>query len=163
MRFDIAFLRRQVEGLLEIYPELADDTALLADTLEGETDVIDVLRHLVRQAQETKAIAEGLGEYTKELGGRKARLERRVDSIRALILNVMDVAGLPKANLPEATLSVRAGTARRVVDDVALLPDGYFKTERKPDAVALKDAGLDADIPGTHISNGAPSLTVRVS
>lgn len=163
MRFDIAFLRRQVDALLEIYPELSDDTALLADTLEGETDVIDVLRHLVRQAQETKANAEGLGEYTKELSGRKARLERRVDSLRALIMNVMEAASLPKANLPEATLSIRAGSAKRVVDDVTMLPDRFVKLERKADATALKDAGLDAEIPGTHVSNGAPSLTVRVS
>jgi hypothetical protein len=163
MRFDLAFLRRQVEALTEAYPELADDTSLLADTLEGETDVMDVLRHLVRQAQETKAIAEGLGEYTQELTGRKGRLDRRVEYLRALILNVMDVAGLPKANLPEATLSVRAGTARRVVDDAMLLPDCFVKIERKPDHAAIKEAGTDADIPGTHISNGAPSLTVRVA
>jgi hypothetical protein len=163
MRYDIAFLRRQVEALTEAYPELADDTALFADTLEGETDVMDVLRHLVRQANETKAIAKGLGEYKNALGERKARLDRRVESIRALMLNVMDVAGLQKAKLPEATLSVSAGRPSLVVDDPARLPDRYVKIERKPDLAAIKEAGIDADIPGTHVSNGAPSLTVRVA
>lgn len=163
MRIDVASVRRHVEALTAVYPELAEDEQLLADMVEGETEVFEVLSVLVRQANETKAIAAGLADYAKDIGERKARIERRVDSIRALIMSIMDAAGLNKAALPEATLSVRAGTQRPVVDDADALPEDLVRIERKPDMAAIK-AAVEAgrEVAGIHISNGEPSLTVRV-
>lgn len=163
MRIDIASVRRHVEALTAAYPELADDEQLLSDMVEGETEVFEVLSVLVRQANETKAVAGGLADYAKDIGERKARIERRVESIRALIVSLMDAAGINKAALPEATLSVRAGTPRPIVDDASALPDDLVRIERKPDVAAIK-AAIEAgrEVAGVHISNGEPSLTVRV-
>jgi hypothetical protein len=163
MRIDVASIRRHVEALKVAYPELCEDEQFLADVIEGETDVYEVLSILVRQANESKAQAGGLGEYAKDIGERKARIERRVEAKRALIMSIMDAAGISKATLPEATLSVRAGSQKAVVDDAAVLPDDLVRIERKPDMAAIKSA-IDAgrEVPGIHISNGEPSLTVRV-
>lgn len=163
MRIDVAAIRRHVEALTVAYPELCEDEQFLADVIEGETDVFEVLSILVRQANESKAICAGLSDYVKDIGERKGRIERRVEAKRALIMSIMDAAGLTKAALPEATLSIRAGSQKPVVDDANTLPDDLVRIERKPDMAAIK-AALEAgrEVPGIHLSNAEPSLTVRV-
>lgn len=163
MRFDVNFLRRQIEALKAAYPELAEDETLLADVLEGETELNDILSFLVRQANETEAISDGLGEYAKALAARRARLERRVQSIRALMMSAMDAAGIKKATLPEATLSISAGRPRLVIDDEAMLPPAYVLTVTQPNKDAIKEAlAANLDVPGAHMSNSEPSIRVRV-
>ncbi|MBS7545092.1 siphovirus Gp157 family protein [Ancylobacter oerskovii] len=163
MRIDINALRRQIDGLLAAHPELAEDQDLLRDMVEGETEAFEILSRLVCQAGEAKALSFGVAEYIKELGERKARFDRRVDGIRALVVSVMEAAGIDKAILPEATLSIRAGNSKAVVDDASLLPDDLVRIERKPDMAAIKAAvEVGREVAGIHISNGEPSLTVRV-
>ena len=161
MRIDLAHVRRHVDALKAAYPELAEDGLLLADMVEGETEVFEVLSHLVRQSNETKAISGGLGEYCRQLTARKARLERRVEALRALILSIMEAAGLPKAQLPEATIYVRAGVRRPVISEPADLADEFVRTERLPNMEAIKAALAEGrDVAGAHLSNGEPSLAV---
>ena len=163
MRIDVASIRRHVDALKVSFPELCEDEQFLADVIEGETDVFDVLSILVRQAMESKAMAVGLAEYGKDIGERRARLERRVEAKRALISSIMDAAGISKAALPEATLSVSPARQKAVVDDADKLPDDLVRIERKPDMAAIK-AAIEAgrEIAGVHMSNGEPTLTVRV-
>jgi hypothetical protein len=153
MRIDVAAIRRHVEALTVAYPELCEDEQFLADVIEGETDVFEVLSILVRQANESKAICAGLSDYVKDIGERKGRIERRIEAKRALIMSIMDAAGLTKAVLPQ----------KPVVDDADTLPDDLVRIERKPDMAAIK-AALEAgrEVPGIHLSNAEPSLTVRV-
>lgn len=163
MRIDINTIRRHVEALKAAYPELCEDEQFLADVVEAETTVFEVLSVLVRQIGEAKAHGAGLAEYVKDLGERKARIERRTESKRALITAIMEAVGIDKAVLPEATLSVRAGSQKPVVDDADLLPDNLVRIERKPDMAKIR-AAVEAgeEVPGIHLSNAEPSLTVRV-
>lgn len=162
-RIDINTIRRHVEALKAAYPELCEDEQFLSDVIEGETPVFDVLSILVRQVNESKAHAASLADYAKELGERKARIERRTESKRALITSIMDAAGISSAVLPEATLSVRAGSPRPVVDDATLLTDDLVRIERKPDMAAIKSAMEEGrEVAGVHMSNGSASLFVRV-
>ena len=60
-------LEREIELLLEQFPQLKDDQDLLADMLEGQTDFNEVIASLAKDIKMAKANAAGIKELTKEL------------------------------------------------------------------------------------------------
>lgn len=162
MKINPEQVRLQISNLLLQYPELADDEELRADMIEGETEAPELLAMLVRRIGETKAIAEGTKAYVQELCARGQRLDRRVDGIRSLIHKIMDDVRLPKLELAEATLSIRAGTQKVVLTDETALPDDCVKVIRNPDRTAIKEKLTSGEtVPGAVLSNPEPSLTIR--
>lgn len=166
MRIDVATLRRQVEALKASYPELEEDETLFADTIEGETDVYEVLADLVRREQSAKHQAKAVYAYCESLQARAARFERQQEAARELIKRVMDAAGLRKAPLPEATLSVSAGRPKLIITDLAAIPAEFTETvtETRPDKAAIKEAlQTGKAVDGAILSNAEPVLSIRVA
>lgn len=166
MRIDVAILRRQVESLKASYPELEEDEALFADTVEGETDVFEALASLVRREQSAKHQAQAVYAYMESLQQRAARFERQQEAARELIKRVMEAVNLRKAPLPEATLSISAGRPKLLITDVSIVPAEYTQTvtETRPDKAAIKEAlqsGKPVD--GAVLSNSEPVLSIRVA
>lgn len=160
---DAAQIRQHIDFLLAAYPELGEDDVLRADMIEGETMAFEFMSKMVRRIGESKALADGIELYVKDLRERAARIERRVDGIRALIFKVMEVANLKKAELSEATLSIRAGQPRVILTDETLLTDNYVRIKREPDKTKIKEMLLrGADVAGACLSNSEPSLSIRV-
>lgn len=163
IRHDIEALRRDIDGLLSNYPELADDEALRADVFEGETDLSGVLARLVDMSGEAAAMSEAIKLRLAAMSERKARYDRKEEAMRSLIQSVMERAGLVTLTLPEATLSVRHIPPSPVVSDATQLPDDCVKIERKPDLKAIRDkAAAGVAVPGTVMGNGRNSLTIRI-
>lgn len=163
-QFDPAAVVASIEALIAENPALKDDDELRADMVEGCTDAFDAVARLFAESQEAALLAEALDLRIKQMRERKARLSAREDVLRAVILKIMQAAELKKVPLPEATLSVRAGTPKAVVVDEADLPDEFMRIKREVDKKALLDA-LKAGraILGASLSNGEPSLSVRVA
>lgn len=154
---------REISDLLAVYPELEKDETLRADTLEGETDINNVLAKLVQEREAAYAMAEGVKAPVNDLRERKARLERRGDGYGEAIERVMSAAGLSKVTLPNATISVSQGGPTAVVEDEAAIPDRFIRIKREIDKVAINAAvKAGEEIPGVVVSNGASRLTVRV-
>lgn len=162
VHLDARFLKTEIARLLEAYPELAEDEQLRADTLEGETNVVPFISHILSQRQDAVSMQEAIAARIGELSERRDRYGRRADALKSLIQSVMDAAGLSKLELPEATLSITKPRTSVEVLDVTELPQGYFKLERKADKAAIKKS-LEAgeQIPGAELVFGEPSLTVR--
>src|SRR5215470_14407589 len=76
-----------VTTAIEEYPEIDDET--LADTLEGVTDLRDMLAELVRSALDDEALASGLSMRLTEMRARVQRLEYRAEKKRELARRVM--------------------------------------------------------------------------
>lgn len=159
---DVAYTAAAIERMLAAYPELVEDDELLADTLEGETDLTALMSRLVRMRQERLATAEGLNGYISDLTTRRDRLAKGADGLRGLMLALMTSAQLPKVVLPEATISVGKPRESVSILDIDALPQGTFKLVRQPDKTAIK-AQIDAgeDVPGAGLVTGTPSLTIR--
>lgn len=154
---------REISDLLAVYPELEEDEALRADTLEGETDINNVLSRLVQEREAAYAMAEGVKVPVNDLRERKARLERRGDGYGEAIERVMSAAGLSKVTLPNATISVSQGGPTAVVEDEAAIPDRFIRIKREIDKAAINAAvKAGEEIPGVAVSNGTTRLTVRV-
>lgn len=160
---EVQTVRNEIERIKLLFPEMADDAELLADTLEGETELHEVMCRLVRQFRGIQTMAKAIAEEEATLAARRQRYERHADAARKLMHSLMDAAEVRKLELPIATLSVAAGRRRCVVTDEAALPEQYVKTVRTPDKVNITLA-LEGgcDVPGATLSNGSPHLMVRV-
>lgn len=164
MRLDPFIVRQQVENLKLVHPELMDDDEAWLLSLESETDINDLLTSIVRRIEDSKALVIGTKDRFEELKHRKDRFERRVDGLRDLAFKIMSLADLPKAELPEATLSIRKGQPKVIGEaDPASLPDTLCKISRDLDHTAIKKAlKAGQTVPGFELSNAEPSLSIRI-
>lgn len=157
-------VRQQIENLKVSHPELLEDDEAWLSSLESETKFEELLTQLVRRIEDTKALAEGTAGRLTELQERKARMLRRMESLRNLLFKLMDSAELSKLELAEATISVRRGAPQLIGDaDPASLPDDLCKVSRSPDRAAIKGAlKTGKEVPGFSLSNATPSLSIRI-
>jgi hypothetical protein len=163
MQLDPLAVRQQIDNLKLVHPELLEDDEAWLATLESETDFNDLLTNIVRRIEDTKALVIGTKDRFEELKARKDRFEQRVESLRSLAFKLMAAAELAKVDLPEATLSLRAGTQQLVGDaDPKELPDDLCTISRALNRKAIKERLQLAPVPGFELSNGPPSLTIRI-
>lgn len=151
-----ADLRAQLEAM-EI------DPVAIVDTLEGETDLNEAVLELVNEIQEREANALALKSREQSIRDRRTRLEKGVETLRSVILQTMDTAGLKSIKGDIATLTMRETPGKLLITDESLIPSDYWeaqdpKLNRKSLVAALDDG---SSIPGAEISNGGISLTIR--
>jgi chromosome condensin MukBEF ATPase and DNA-binding subunit MukB len=155
-------VRQQISSLLLAYPELEEDDQLRTDMIEGETDAFELLHQLELKRQDAETLIEGLDDRIRELKTRQERFNRREEAIRSLMYSVMQIARIQKAELAEATLSIRNGTQKVIVTDESLLTDNYWRIKREVNKTALKvDLDDGITIPGAVLSNPEPTLSIR--
>src|SRR5215470_15124252 len=87
VKLETARYRTLRNRLLELFPEIDDET--LGDTLEGITDLREMLAELVRSALEDQALSSGLSTRLTEMRARVQRLEYRAEKKRELARRVM--------------------------------------------------------------------------
>jgi hypothetical protein len=165
MREQIAdALRLEIESLIRQFPEIAEDEILRADMLDGETDIADVMTHLIRVDRDSKAMKDATKAQLDELKERGERFMTRAAATRALMMAILNAASLRKWELPEATIYLRANPQQIVGEpDADKLPDDLVKIERKPDKKKIRDALLAGTaIEGLALSNSPPSVVVTV-
>jgi Gp157 protein len=149
------------ERLLAAWPEI--DCETLRDTLEGITDLHEIIAAVIRSALVDEALQAGLRFRVDDMKERLSRLELRAAKKRQLALEAMTEAGLSKLEQPDFTASARAGTPALVVIAQDRIPEAYWlpqppKLDRQAVLAELK-RGIE--IPGAQISNPKPVLSVR--
>lgn len=143
-------------------PDLDEQT--LADTIEGLTDLHEILAAIVRSAIVDEAMAEGLRGRITEMTARLNRLEDRASKRRQIARDVMIEASIKTVTAPDLTISVRPGSPSLVVTDEAAIPANYWVArEPRLDRQALNaDLKRDLAIPGVCLKTPEPVLSVRV-
>jgi hypothetical protein len=161
MRLDVKQVQDQITALLLAHPELVEDEVLRADSIEGQTGTFEFLSRIVRLIGSTQAIISGTADYIGELQERKARLERREQALRSLIFKVMNTAELKKAELPEATLSIRTGQPKVLIINEKEIPDEFMRIKKEPDKTRIKVAlSNNQNVPGAALSNVEPVMAI---
>lgn len=160
---DVANVLADIDGLLAAYPELAEDEDLRRDMLEGETDAFSVLSRLLNIERDADSMSKAVASRVSDLQARKARAEKRKDMARALMLRVMQAAGIQKAPLAEATVSVGKGRDSVEVTDESLLPDNVVRIVRTPDKKLIAVALAIGPVEGAVMKTGGPTITVRAA
>jgi len=142
-------------------PQIDEQT--LADTVEGLTDLHEILTAIIRAALTDEALAVGLKGRIAEMQAGLDRLQDRASKRRQIAKDVMVELDLKKLMAPDFTASIRPGTAALMVIDEAAVPSIYWQpSEPRLNRQELaNDIKLGAEIAGVALSNPEPVLSVR--
>lgn len=181
-----------VRGVLSAqeYADAEGDQKVLLTALDGETSFLEAVEATVRLIGEDEARIEGLKAYAGALDLRRKRFEKRVDSLRAILVNALDVAGQAKLETAVATISLKPVPPKlQVVEEADIPPRFWITGDPKLDRKALTDAlkaraaavraalaladpeerrlalsrAIEAhpEIPGADLSNGSMTVAIR--
>jgi Gp157 protein len=140
------------------------DEQTLADTLEGITDLHEIVAAIVRSALADEALAAGLKGRIGDMQERLERLQDRASKRRQIAKDVMIELDLKKITAPDFSVSVRPGLPALQVLDEAAVPSIYWQ----PVAPRLKRQELLGElkagtaVEGVTLTNPEPVLSVRV-
>lgn len=141
----------------------AIDDATLRDTLEGISDLPEILAAVLRSQLDDLALATALRSRLADMQARVSRLEDRAEKKRALVSSVMERADLRKLTEPDFTVSLRPTPAPLIVTAEAEIPQAYWKPQPpKLDRKALLAALAAGErVPGAGLGNGGVTIAVR--
>jgi hypothetical protein len=142
-------------------PQIDEQT--LADTVEGLTDLHEILSAIIRAALADQALATGLEGRIGEMQARRDRLQDRATKRRQIAKDVMVELDLKKLSAPDFTASIRPGIPALMVIDEAAVPSIYWEPRepRLNRQELAKDLKQGAEIAGVALSNPEPVLSVR--
>ena len=143
-------------------PHLDEQT--LADTVEGLTDLHEIVAAIIRAALADEALAEGLKHRVGDMQTRLERLQERAAKRRQVAKDVMLELDIKKISAPDFSVSIRPGLPALQVLNEAAVPSIYWqpRAPRLKRQDLLGDLKTGAAIEGVALSNPEPVLSVRV-
>lgn len=149
------------EELKQSFQGIDDET--LADTLEGLSNLPELLQAIVRSCLLDEAFASGLKGRLTEMKERLDRLVERSSRKRELVCESMIRSGLNKLLAEDFAVSVRQGPPRLEVLDETKISEPFLipqppKLDRAGLLAALKRGEV---VGGASLIEGQPHLQVR--
>ena len=158
---ELQHYRALKERLVQEFPLLDDET--IRDTLEGITDLHEMIATVIRSALVDEAFHVGLRSRVDDMRERLSRLELRASKKRELALEAMTEVGLTRlsSRLYRLSSSWIPGSHGRSLK--IRIPGAYWLPQPpKLDRQAiLGELKRGIDIPGAEMSNPKPVLSVR--
>ena len=148
--------------LLERFPDADEET--LKDTLEGLTDLREMLAAVIRSRQEDHTLAEALKLRIKEMQERLNRFEHKVEKKRDLAAKVMEREQIEKFIEPDFTASFRKVPQSLIISDETAISEEFWKSQpAKLDRRKLIDClRAGKQVAGVYLGNGGRTVSVRV-
>lgn len=147
----------------EIRALLGDDCDgdTLIDTLEGETDLMEITGRLLQDRVEAKAFEAASRDAANEFAARAKRLSDRQAAISLALGAILDAVGEDKIKHPLGTISRLAARPSVEITDERDVPRQLCRFA--PDKAAIK-AAIEAGevVPGAALTMGKPGVSVRV-
>ena len=148
------------ERLIAEFP--TSDAETLTDTLEGITDLKEMLAAVIRSSLFDHALAKGLKDRIETMRERLEGLAFRAEKKRKLALAAMEEVGLKTLQEGDFTASLRPCPPHLVVLSDEQIPNSFWipqapRLDRQSIISQLKQG---KEVPGTALSN--PSLTLAV-
>ena len=163
LRTEAGHYRLLADQLKTDYGALDDET--LADTLEGLSDLPDLIAEIVRSSLEDQTLVAALKTRLSDMQERAGRLKERIDKKRALAGWAMGAAGLARVQQPDFSVALRPGAEKVVVEDEAQIEPAYLV----PQPPRVDRAGLLAALKrgetaqGARLTVGEPHIAVRTT
>ena len=143
-------------------PQIDEQT--LADTVEGLTDLHEIIAAIIRAALADEALATGLKGRIAEMQDRLERLQDCAAKRRQIAKDVMVELDLKKITAPDFTVSIRPGMPALLVLDETAVPSIYWEPRepRLNRQELLSDLKGGTEVSGVSLSNPEPVLSVRI-
>ncbi len=153
------FLR---EELTAAFPDADEET--LRDTLEGLSNLPEMIAAVVRSELEDRALARGLKGRISEMGERLARFEERAGMKREMAREAMESADILKIMESDFTVSLRSVQPPLVIVEEKEIPEEFWRPQpAKLDRQKLRLAlGSPKGVPGAVFGNAGRTLSVRI-
>ena len=152
------YFRERLSGQ---YPEADEETLL--DTLEGMTDLHDMISAVMRTRLDDLTLAIALKSRITNMQERLSRIEARAENMKVVTVTVMERAGIRKITQPDFTLSLRSVSPGLEVTNEAVIPEEFWlsqapRLDRKNLLNTLKGG---CAVSGAVLSNGGMTISVR--
>jgi hypothetical protein len=162
LRSEVSHYLILADQLKALYQDI-DDEALL-DTLEGISDLPELIKALVRSSLDDDVLIGALKQRLEDMQARLSRLKDRFERKRELACWAMTNAEIGKIEAEDFTLSLRQGPPRLEVTDQEKVPEEFLISQPpRLDRSGLINLLKRGDvIPGTLLINGDMHIAVRV-
>lgn len=137
MRYDLT--AQQVAAIVAMLPD-DDDDQLRADMLEAETNLYEFASKLLASNEDDEGVVNALADQIDDRKARQERAKHRIAARREMLQALMDIAGIDKLALPEATVTKRDGKPKLVVVNDDAVPDEFQAIKKSPDKKAINTA-----------------------
>ena len=152
-------IRRMSDSIREM---CGDDEDTFLDTLDGETDVVDVLSKLIQERLEVLGYEATNKQLADQYKKRADRMATKADAINQQMKHLLNAMGVKKVNHALATVSITKPRWSVEVVDEAQVPTQLKITTSKPDLRAIKKILDDGEpVPGCRPKVGYEGITVR--
>tara|TARA_R100000030_G_scaffold82354_1_gene65155 strand:- start:923 stop:1408 length:486 start_codon:yes stop_codon:yes gene_type:complete len=152
-------IRRLADSIREI---CGDDEDTFLDTLDGETDAVDVLGNLIQERLEVLGYEATNKELAEQYKRRADKMASKADAINEQMRHLLNAMGVKKVNHALATVSITKPRWSVEVVDEAQVPTQLKITTTKPDLRAIKKILDDGEpVPGCRPKVGYEGITVR--
>lgn len=149
------------DRLMAEFPNI--DAETLRDTLEGLSNLPEMVAAIVRSSLDDITLATALRGRISDMQERLGRIEERAEKKRAFVASVMEQADLRQLTEPDFTVSLRPTPCPLVVTAENEIPEAYWKPQSpKLDRKALIAALNGGErVPGANLGNGGVTIAVR--
>lgn len=132
---------------------LPEDERLVIDTIEGETQLWELMDRFAEAALADKALIDKAEQ-------RMARLKARADRNQDVVRRILDAVGVTTSlQRPLYTALFTHRSSVKITDETAV-PAEYLRPDKIEIGKALRS---DKEVPGALLSNSPPSLTLKVA
>ncbi len=153
--------RRRAEHLRAEFPDIDEET--LQDTLEGLSNLPEMIGAVVRSELEDRALARGLKGRISEMEERLGRFEERAEKKREMAREAMESADIQKITEADFTVSLRSVQPPLVIVEEKEIPEEFWRPQpAKLDRQKLRLAlGSREGVPGAVFGNAGRTISVR--
>ena len=149
--------------LAEQLSDYSDDIETFWDTLDGETDILDIVGYLLEQLIKAQADQAQCKTRIEAYTARLNRHKSREESIKKSLLGILNATGQKKIPHTFGTISLRNGTESVVIHNEKEIPSQLCKVTVTPDKTEIKKqlkAGEQID--GAELVTGPQTISIRI-
>lgn len=117
------------------------DVELLQGMVEGETGLFETIDAVLGQIALDQSNIDGIKKFATTIAGRKKRLEDRVENLRGMLLNALDILEETRFERPIATLTKKSLAPKLLITEEAEIPTSFWVPQDPTlDRAALAEA-----------------------
>ena len=149
------------ERLAAQFPEADEETLL--DTLEGMTELHEMIAAVVRARLDDLTLVAALKSRISDMQERLSRIGHRADVMKDVVVTVMDRAGINKISEADFTLTLRPISPPLKITNEGLIPEEFWRPQSprldKRELINVLKEGNS--VPGAVLGNGGLTISVR--